>query len=258
MTVGYVQVLCVLFLLIWPHGVRPGGKSIIEPLRMPSGKPVTDHLYRIRLPSTLRRALLDLVGTTGILAEFQKVVQNPGEMEHSHRVKFNGEEWSVQRPPAHWNSNMHWISPAENAAQDTYLEALKRGGFDQVLDSIGQYFKMDGITAYHLTFIGVSECTHGYDHYDFINTDAKAYNLIIPLQLIPNSSPELDVWCDETEEWYNYQYEYDVGIMIGDLAAHATAEIKYEGETTTPMRVAATVYLADINENNVDGIKNLG
>ena len=224
----------------------------IQPMQvMATGQIIADHVYRIRLPSSVRVALLKLIEETGILNEFYHTNAHPVAQGKSKYKTFDGQEWYVQRPPAIWSSNMHWISPAEDAAQQRYLRALGDGGFDQVLDAIGQHFNMDGLIAYHLTFIGVSQSQDGYIHTDHSNTGAKAYNLIIPLELVDDAGPELNVVDSEDEVIYGYEYEYDTGVMIGDEARHRTASVNYDSGA---MRIAATVYLADINEDNVDEI----
>jgi len=84
--------------------------------------------------------------------------------------------------------------------------------------------------------------------------------VIIPLILANETGPELDI-----VEHYNggldraragrYRYEYDVGSMLGDDAFHATSAVDYR--TTKEFRLAATIYVADINNANVDAIMNV-
>ena len=224
----------------------------IQPMQvMATGQIIADHVYRIGLPSSVRVALLKLIEETGILNEFYRINAHPVVQGESEYKTFGEQEWYVQRPPALWNSNMHWISPAGDAAQQRYLRALGDGGFDQVLDAIGQQFNMDGLTVYQLTLIGVSQSQDGYIHTDSSDTGAKVYNVIIPLELVTDADPELNVVDTEDEVIYEYKYGYDMGVMIGDDARHRTASVDYDSGA---MRIAATVYLADINEDNVDEI----
>ena len=224
----------------------------IQPMQvMATGQIIADHVYRIGLPSSVRVALLKLIEETGILNEFYLINAHPVVQGESEYKTFGEQEWYVQRPPALWNSNMHWISPAGDAAQQRYLRALGDGGFDQVLDAIGQQFNMDGLTVYQLTLIGVSQSQDGYIHTDSSDTGAKVYNVIIPLELVTDADPELNVVDTEDEVIYEYKYGYDMGVMIGDEARHRTASVDYDSGA---MRIAATVYLADINEDNVDEI----
>ena len=225
--------------------------------------PITPNIYRIGLVPELRHALLDYISTMGILSKFQSMmIQDKSQaldisdVTTELYVPFQKETWLIQRPSKLWHSNMHWISPGEEHAQQSYLRALSKGKFDHTLEAIGQHLALDGLFVFQLTFIGVSYCTEGYRHQDFDDTKAKAYNLIIPLVLAPGSNPELDVFGttlnDHIETYGNYQYQYEEGIMLGDNAKHATSEVDYLESGN--MRVMATVYLADISEANVDGI----
>ena len=63
-----------------------------------------------------------------------------------------------RRSKSHWKFNMHWTSPADEAAHDDYLQVLSARGFDKVLQEVGTYFELNAISAYHLLFIGVSHC----------------------------------------------------------------------------------------------------
>ena len=49
-----------------------------------------------------------------------------------------------------------------------------------------------------------------------------------------------------------YKYEYDVATLLGDDGVHATSSIDYRD--IRQMRMAATVYVADLGEENIDPI----
>ena len=239
--------------------------------------PIAENLYRISLPQELRQTLFDYISSMGILSQFQSILlQHDDEPSEAlildddddvrqgaeQPVQFQYEKWLVQRPPKRWQSNMHWISPREEYAQQSYLRALSKGKFDSVLDSIGHALEMDGLFVYHITFIGVSHCTKGFQHLDFQDTNKKAFNLIIPLVLVPESNAELELCYGNT--CGHYQYQYEEGILLGDQAIHATAAVDYLSKSTDiksnddnhrgQMRIMATIYLADISSSNVDGI----
>ena len=225
----------------------------IQPMQVvATGQIIADHVYRIGLPSSVRLALLKMIEETGILNEFYHTNAHPLAQGETKYKTFDGQDWFVQRPPSYWrsnSSNAHWLSPDEEAAHQRGLRALGDGGFDQVLDAIGQHFNMDGLFIYHLFFIGVSQCQDGYFHTDHSDTDAKAYNLIIPLELVADAGPELNVVDTDNEVIYEYKYEYDTGVMIGDDALHRTASVNYDSGA---MRIFASIHLADMNEDNVD------
>lgn len=83
---------------------------------------------------------------------------------------------------------------------------------------------MDGLVAFHVTFIAVSYSIKGYMHRDVSGTQAKAFNVIIPLLLSTDESgaPELDLLDDTASDSLDpelrgrYRYEYDVAVMMGD------------------------------------------
>jgi len=221
--------------------------------------PITQNIYRIGLLPELRHALLDYISTMGILSKFDSMMIHDKSQEldvgSDSNVIFQYERWLIQRPPEPWHSNMHWISPNDEHAQQSYLRALAKGKFDYTLEAIGQHLALDGLFVYQLTFIGVNHCTEGFRHQDLFGTNAKAYNLIVPLILVPGSNPELDVFgttLNDDLAYGNYQYQYEEGIMLGDDADHATSAVDYI--ESGRMRVMATIYLADISAANVDAV----
>jgi hypothetical protein len=166
----------------------------------------------------------------------------------------NDMNWLVHRPNQRWNSNMHWVSPADLRTHENYLENLGLSGFDEVLQGIGEKFDhIDGLVCFQLTFIAVSHCTEGFMHVDFYETDNKAFNVIIPLMLVDGSTPELNIRSDREPDLVNeLKYQNNVGVMLGDMAEHSTASCDYREKSQ--MRLMATIYLCDVNEVNVRSI----
>jgi hypothetical protein len=215
---------------------------------------LTENLYQANLPDELTTELLAFCDRMGITEKFRSLLIDgpPHEPGHSEYMEQQGVSWYVQRPNKRFKSNMHWISPGDEGAQTKYLEALGAGGFDKFLKSLGNYLGMDGLVCYHLTFIGVTYSRRSFVHYDFKKTDAKAFNVIIPLILVNDTNPELDVRSTDGNILAGYQYQHGEGSVIGDNAYHGTAAVNYVG--TGQMRMGATVYIADVNAGNVDGI----
>ena len=227
--------------------------------------------------------------------------------------------WYVNRPSPKWKSDMHWLSPGGPETQSTFLQALGDAGFDDVLDSIGRKLfsgvvadddtpappttrttttitaaatttttssqTSNGLVAYQLTFIGVSECSQGFMHDDFTNTHpepnmTRAFNIIIPL-IIPEEEendesgassaagangngsqqpprgPTMPAGLELASRQYAedgtmfnevgfLKYRYDEAVMLGDDSGHATSPVYHKNA----MRLAATIYIADVNEGN--------
>ncbi len=225
--------------------------DIIKAMSWGGGDRISKNMYRVALPSTLLHELRTYANKMGITDFYRSVVidgppYNPGQEK---LVTFQKQNWMVHRPKSHWMSNMHWLSPADESAHNDYLTILSAGGFDKVLESIGSYFNLNGLSAYHLSFIGVSQCERGFIHTDVNDSGLAAFNLIIPLMLVEGEDPELEILSDDETKTRFYQYEYNVASMIGDDALHATASCDYvaKGE----MRICATVYVGDITTTNV-------
>ena len=224
--------------------------NIITPMTW-GGNRISKNMYRVCLPPTLLEELRTYANHMGITDFYRGlVIENksykPGEEE---LVTFKGQRWMVHRPKSHWKSNMHWLSPADETAHNEYLSILGAGGFDKVLESVGTYFDLAGLSAYHLSFIGVSECEKGFIHTDVNDSGTMAFNLIIPLYLVKGEGPELEILSDDETTTRYYDYEYNVASMIGDNALHATASCNYQARGE--MRMCATVYIGDITTGNV-------
>ncbi|GKY95843.1 hypothetical protein MPSEU_000544900 [Mayamaea pseudoterrestris] len=242
----------------------PLGPGQLEVIRWAdTGKVVTSNAYRIGMPESVRETLLEYCRRMGVVDIFKHITMQGNSLDIGTDTYLNldGEEWYLQRPDKKWNSNLQWLSPGDNAAHNHYLEALSVAGFDSVLQSIGERFQMEGLVAFHLTFMAVSQSTRGYLHYDVTRTQAKAFNVIIPLILANETGPELDLQnYDEDEEDESkqddrigrYRYEYHVASMMGDDALHASSAVDYRVQKE--MRLAATIYVADVNEANVNEI----
>jgi hypothetical protein len=217
-------------------------------------KRVSGFVYRIGLPSTVRSQLLDYATNIGITERYQNLLlDGEGLQVHSSKTQgvmeeFKGLNWFIQRPAGIWDSNMHWISPGDAATHEDFLKQLSLGGFDKVLESIGEYFELDGLVAYHLSFMGVSHCTGGYVHHNLSGTHGKAFNIIVPLITVDGATPaELKIE-DTDDQTGGYRYEYDEASIIGDYARHTTGRVDYREQGK--YRLAVSIYIADVNEGN--------
>lgn len=244
-----------------PDPLKPGEMAEIR--WASSGDVATKWAYRLGLHESIRKTLLEYCDRMGITDIFRHVTTRDNALlpGADKNLELNGHNWFLQRPDKKWRSNLHWLSPGDNAAHEDYLQALSVSGFDTILRGIGEQMGMDGLVAFHVTFIAVSYSTEGYMHYDVTATGGKAYNIIIPLILANETGPELDLRSssilgeDETESLVGrYRYEYEVASMLGDDAYHATSAVDYRA--SKEMRMAATIYVADVNEENAGAILN--
>jgi hypothetical protein len=245
----------------------------IAPILNHASEIASQYAFQMGLPPKLIETLLnycDELGITDLMRDYTSHSPIPALDEHNGRyLKLQNKEWYAQRPASKWASDMHSISPANEAAHEDYLRVLMGGGFDRVLESIGNALGLDGLVAYHLTFIGVSYSSGGYIHRDATLTDGRVYNLIIPLLLEEESDAELLLISDRQEERRGggggYKYSIGTGVLMGDDAMYGMRECNYRNISNPRhggvldgnqigMRLAATVYIADINEDNVASI----
>jgi len=191
-------------------------------------------------------------------------------------VRLQGKEWTIQCSPSTtkaWNSNMHWMSPRDDTANQAFLRALGAAGLDDMLACIGHHFEWEGLVAYHPSIIAVSRCERGTFHVDATRTGAKVMNIIIPLLLVDDTDDatndqrpaELCLRDDTIHDTVTGQYrtgqlayQYHVAALLGDDVQHATAAVTYNttsvGGTVDShdrIRMAATFYVADITETNI-------
>jgi hypothetical protein len=219
-----------------------------------NGQIVTPNAYIMHHNPKIRETLLEYCNRMGITERFRDLTYRGNALpaEADANIQLEGLNWYIQRPSPHWKSNMHWISPLDAAAHENYLHTLSAAGFDEVLQAIGEQLGMDGLACYHLTFIGVSHCTKGYIHKDFSDSGAKVYNVMIPLLLANETGPELDLQNENDETVGRLRYNYDVASLVGDDAYHGTSAVDYR--VNKEMRMVASIYVADIREDNVEAI----
>ena len=202
---------------------------------------------------SVRRSLLEYCKSMGIttLLQNKTVLEDSLHPQEERKITLgNDTNWLLQRPNTEWNSNMHWLSPLDQDAHNTYLDALQEGHFlDDVVTTFGTSLGLDGLVACQLTFIALTPNPNP----DSRDTGDKVWNFIIPL-LLPDerNGPDLLLQNDERDRAGGYQYEYDVAAAMGDDTWHATAPVDFRDQKQ--MRLAATVYLMDVNEDNVEVI----
>ena len=158
------------------------------------GKIVSQYAFQIGLPSQLVPTLLNYTSSLGIIDKFRELTTTSpipyhdtgnataDDRHNGQFITFGTHRWYAQRPAKKWSSNMHWISPADEYTHEEYLHTLfTHGNFHELLDSIGKAIQLDGVVAYHLTFLAVSQSVEGYLHHDTTETGGRVYNVIIPL-----------------------------------------------------------------------------
>jgi SET domain len=241
-----------------PTPLGPGEMQIIR--WADTGEIVVANAYRLGLRPRFSQVMLEYCEKMGIVDLFRHLTYKGNALDVGKEafLTLDGEEWYLQRPGSKWNSNLQWLSPGGNPAHDHYLQALSVAGFDEMLRGIGENLQLESLVVFHVTFIAVSHSVSGYMHYDVTETQNKTFNVIVPLILANKTGPELDLQSNkkDPEGGENpvgrYRYEMNVASMMGDDAMHASSATDYR--TNKEMRLAATIYLAEVTEENADYI----
>ena len=239
------------FTLAYPP-LKPGQ---VEPITLEeTGEEIMSYGHRVGLPPNLTQDLLAFSDRIGITQEMRRLVLEGNELEigGEKRVTLNGGVWWIKRFTSEWHSNMHYITPDDDKANLDFLTALGEAGFDTVLDGVGDYFELDGLMCYYISFIAVSYCDGSYLHADAEGSNGKNFNMLFPVMQTEDPGPELDIEADDGSLVIGYKYEKDHAILLGDDGFHGTAHVDYRD--TGKMRLSVSVYMADVNKDNLDKI----
>jgi hypothetical protein len=234
--------------------IRPG--EVLPLVDAYTGMKIKDYAARVGLPASVREGLLAYCNEMGITQKFLELMEHPLETSDDGgvtNIKWTnkGITWGISRPEKHWFSNMHWLEPYDPDAERSMLTALGDSGFDEVFDAIGEFFDLETLTGHSLSFVAVTHATQkSYLHHDFTETGGKGFNIIVPLLVVDGSPPELEV-ADEDGVLYALPYDYHSAAVVGDDALHRTSAVDYR-DRPGQMRMAATIYCGDINEENVE------
>jgi len=227
----------------------------ITPLKWKNSlEKVSSTSFEIGVPLSILNRMRDYCDSRGITQLFRNLMSDPMDVDTDKVLNLNGTLWYIQRPSKKWESNSHWLEPADEVAEKDYQNMLFQDDFYRFLDSIGNFLGLDGIYVNNLTFMAVSYCDKNtFPHMDFSDSKGKAFVFIFHLEEAKNADPELLVFSEYGSRkggWY--KYNKNRAIMLGDKSYHATAPCDYRD--TGEMRLSATVYFFDVNEDNVDGI----
>lgn len=243
---------------------KPDGDFIPTPLPagkmdrirwLDNGEIVLQNCFRLGLDPRIRETLTDYCKKMGITEILRHVTVADNGLKAGEETTLNirGYNWYLQRPESKWHSNLHWLSPADMNSHDHYLQALGQGGFSKMLESIGEFLDLDHLVVFHVTFIATSQSTKGFIHTDVSDTGVRTFNVIVPLIKSKNTPPELDIQEDADDGRIGrYGYELDVAVLNGDDSWHGTSAVDYRIQKD--MRLAATIYIAEVTPDNVESI----
>ncbi len=258
--------------------VEPVVPGQLSPLKWKGSQQVIDpYAGVVGLPSTLVPIVQAYASSLGIIEKLKDILynnpcdpesgqfyktENPHTAWNDNELPFmndvdnrNELSWYAQRPGKHWHSDMHWFAGSDEYTHESMVQLLLQGGLGQVLEAIGNHYDLDGLFIQSVGFLGVTHCEEGFLHDDFRDVDGRFFNLLVPVYSPEGASEELNVAGERNAgEIVGTKIKYDpqFGVLVGDRALHGTREVDHRPQNE--IRVVLSIYLADINESNVDKV----
>ena len=175
--------------------------------------------------------------------------------------KYAKRTWQVIQTPS-LDSDMVWVYPNDCIGHNDILAVMMENGFGNVLSAIGE---QEGSTVDHLSIVNfaflVSRkntkfCFH-LDHEPRLQ--GQAWTVIIPLEIVRKSQPELCVKPSHSSTARQHQlvkYKRHTIIILGAKQWHSTGKYEYKG--AEQFRCCLSVTVCHIIPENVnDIVKNL-
>mmetsp|Transcript_19416 Transcript_19416/g.44226 ORF Transcript_19416/g.44226 Transcript_19416/m.44226 type:complete len:808 (-) Transcript_19416:260-2683(-) len=238
--------------------LKPGQ---IQPIRWKNDRTmVSVDALRIGLPPELRKELRAFMESTGVVdAARDHLFSNPLESESitirnlPHPDGKGSSLFQVHRPGMYHMSDNTWFDPGNEVTHEKELAALGRGHFDVILDALGNFYGKKSLTVYGVGIFALTQCNVGAG----LHRDADGvgvYNILIAVELVDGADPELIVATDDESRIGELKYEYDVGVVIGGDILHGTIECDYRHKKG--IRMVASVYVAEVTDDNVEELMN--
>lgn len=200
--------------------------------------------------------------------EFKKYVARSGMMDVAHKILYeeeeleaeeqriytldDGEKWTAMVQGS-WDTDMVWLDPGDESCFESLLGVLRRGGFDKVLDKVAKTFDLDGLMVQGVGAIFLSEYSKTQNmHVDIPGSRGSFYNIIVPVH-IPADDVAIFKISDKGDDFQGrIRLDPNVGVVLGGESRHGTGECNYREHED--FRLSFAVYVADINEENIEMI----
>lgn len=156
-----------------------------------------------------------------------------------------------------YHSSFH-SAGSDERTHESMLQMLIQGGFETVLEGIGNHYQLDGLFVQSVGFLTTSYCERGYLHWDFKDVDGKFFNFLIPVHSPENAGPELNVAGRRVEDnetvivGTKVKYDSSFGVLVGDDTLHGTLECDHRPDSE--LRIMLSIYLADVTDENVANV----
>jgi len=208
--------------------------------------------FVIGLPPKLRDAFRSYVHRSGMMDVARSILYEEKPLQpKQHRLYTldDGRKWGAMVQGS-WETDMVWLDPADEECFESLLGVLRRGGFDTVLAKLGEAFDLKGLMIQGVGAIFLSQYEVSDNmHIDIPNSKGSFYNVIIPVHIPANDVAKLYVGEDR-DVTGAINLDPNVAVVLGGDSYHGTGECDYTEQQD--FRLSFAIYLADINEENVE------
>eukprot|EP00537_Pseudo-nitzschia_pungens_P014558 CAMPEP_0172383302 /NCGR_PEP_ID=MMETSP1061-20121228/1197_1 /TAXON_ID=37318 /ORGANISM="Pseudo-nitzschia pungens, Strain cf. pungens" /LENGTH=837 /DNA_ID=CAMNT_0013111495 /DNA_START=154 /DNA_END=2667 /DNA_ORIENTATION=- len=211
--------------------------------------------FVIGFPPELHKEFLEYVEKSGMMKVAHQILyKEEGLVPDEQRIYTldDGEKWTAMIQGS-WDTDMVWLDPGDESCFESLLGVLRRGGFDKVLDKVGKTFDLDGLMIQGVGAIFLTEYTKTQNmHVDIPGSRGSFYNIIVPVH-IPANDVAIFKISDKGDDFQGrIRLDPNVGVVLGGESRHGTGECNYRKHED--FRLSFAVYVADINEDNIDMI----
>lgn len=144
-------------------------------------------------------------------------------------------------PSKDWNSDIQWISAADETTFELFQSAFDRMG---IATTAEPYLDIQTAVRLYAGFLVVrSRCTEAHFHVDWSDTNNEAFTFMTPVRGNPSNFGLLYKRLDDAVG--EYRYTIGEGIAFGDKFQHSTQP----GESEEPVVLLCFVYGSDKMEH---------
>mmetsp|Transcript_26645 Transcript_26645/g.63514 ORF Transcript_26645/g.63514 Transcript_26645/m.63514 type:complete len:838 (-) Transcript_26645:227-2740(-) len=237
-----------------PKTLKPGEMQPIRwredltPVDGPDGES-----FVIGFPPELHEEFVKYIKEDGMMDVAKSILYEEEALEPGEQRIYtlnDGEKWTAM-VQGNWNTDMVWLDPGDESCFESLLGVLRRGNFDIVLEQVGKAFDLDGLMVQGVGAIFLTEYEETENiHVDIEGSRGSFYNVIVPVH-IPIGEDAIFKISDQGDEYMGrLALDPQVGVVLGGESRHGTGECDYRKKKD--FRLSFAVYVADINESNVD------
>ena len=163
--------------------------------------------------------------------------------------------WQLVKSPSS-DTDMVFVYPYDSIGHTEIQDIIMQNGFGKVLGAIAEQerSRVDHLNVINYSFLVTRKNTKLHVHLDYEPTlQGHAWNVIVPLELVRNSAPELVVLPTRCSERHQLvQYKKDTAIILGAKQWHSSG--LYEYNRGEKFRYCLCIAVCHITPENVDDI----